>query len=220
MTRSDVILWTCIRAAGNGLALMPIMTGGLAAVPDRYTSSGTTLNNIVQRVAGSLGLSLMTVLQVNQQSQLMADRSTLLPANSADPRVQDAVSQGASAMYGMYQQLSAEVVAGSYSDVFYVMAMISAGGVLLALMLRKPAASVEAAAAAVTITPAATPAVSDASPLRAPTGPNAPARETVLEETSRPTSESRSAPPRVTEPAHAARTAARSSGDHERTLTR
>jgi hypothetical protein len=113
MTRADVILWTCVRAAGKGLALMPIMTGGLAAVPSRYTSSGTTLNNIVQRVAGSLGLSAMTVLQVNRQSQLMADRSSLLPANSANPQVRETVGQGASALYGLYQQLYAEVVASS-----------------------------------------------------------------------------------------------------------
>ena len=202
MTRADVILWTCVRAAGNGLALMPIMTGGLAAVPDRYTSSGTTLNNIMQRLSGSLGLSLMTVLQVNQQSQMMADRSMMVPANSANPRVQDTVRQGASAMYGMYQQLSAEVVAGSYSDVFYVMAMISASGVLLALMLRKPtpAAVVEAAVVEA--------AVVEAAPA------NTPAWEPLPRETARPT------PPGGDERAHAARTPARSPGERETSLTR
>jgi EmrB/QacA subfamily drug resistance transporter len=154
MTRADVILWTCVRAAGNGLALMPIMTGGLASIPRRYTSSGTTLNNIMQRVAGSLGLSVMTVLQVDQQSQLMADRSSMIPAYSTKPQVQHTVSQGTSALYGLYQQLQAQVVASSYSDVFYMMALVSASGVLLALMLRKGPSTAE-----VETIPTATPAV-------------------------------------------------------------
>jgi hypothetical protein len=59
------------------------------------------------------------------------------------------------------------VVASSYSDVFHVMALISASGVLLALMLRKPAptpdtgnlpATDTAAGATTTAAPAQTPA--------------------------------------------------------------
>ena len=40
MTEGEIMLWTSIRAAGNALALMPIMTAGLAAIPPQFASSG------------------------------------------------------------------------------------------------------------------------------------------------------------------------------------
>ena len=138
LTQEHVVLWTCIRAAGNGLALMPIMTAGLAAIPAENTSSGTTLNNLVQRVSGSIGLAVMTVIADNRQSQIMADRSGLLPASSGLAQVQQALQEGTTALYGIYQQLSLRVMAAAYSDVFYVCAIVSAVGVFLALDMRKP----------------------------------------------------------------------------------
>jgi EmrB/QacA subfamily drug resistance transporter len=138
MTQEHVVLWTCVRAAGNGLALMPIMTAGLAAIPAENTSSGTTLNNLVQRVSGSIGLAAMTVIADNRQSQIMADRSGLLPASSSLVQVQQALQEGTTALYGIYQQLSLHVMAAAYSDVFYVCAIVSAVGVFLALDMRKP----------------------------------------------------------------------------------
>jgi EmrB/QacA subfamily drug resistance transporter len=41
MSEGEVMLWTSIRAAGNALALMPIMTAGLAAIPPQFASSGS-----------------------------------------------------------------------------------------------------------------------------------------------------------------------------------
>jgi EmrB/QacA subfamily drug resistance transporter len=81
MSQQDVVIWTCVRAAGNGLAMMPIMTAGLAAIPAAFASSGSPVNNIAQRVSGSLGLAGLTVLATSQQAQLMADRSALIPAS-------------------------------------------------------------------------------------------------------------------------------------------
>ncbi|HEY1970806.1 MAG TPA: MDR family MFS transporter [Pseudonocardia sp.] len=141
MTQQHVVLWTCVRAVGNGLALMPIMTAGMAAIPAAHTSSGTTLNNLAQRISGSLGLAAMTVVADNRQSQLMADRSAMLPAQSALPQVHHAIGQGTSGLYGLYQQLLVEVTAGAYSDVFFATALVTGLGVVLGLVLRtqKPA---------------------------------------------------------------------------------
>ena len=33
MTRSELVWWMCVRALGTGLAMMPIMTGGLSSLP-------------------------------------------------------------------------------------------------------------------------------------------------------------------------------------------
>jgi EmrB/QacA subfamily drug resistance transporter len=138
MTERDVVIWTSVRAVGNGLALMPIMTAGLAAIPVENSSSGSTLNNIAQRVSGSLGLAVMTAIASTQQNQLMADRSALVQSNSSLPQVQQAVSEGTSALYAIYQQLQIKVTAGAYSDVFYVTAIVTAIGVVLALFMGRP----------------------------------------------------------------------------------
>jgi EmrB/QacA subfamily drug resistance transporter len=138
MTQHDVIVWTSIRAVGNGLALMPIMTAGLAAIPLEHSSSGSTLNNIAQRVSGSLGLAAMTAIASTQQNQLMADHSALVQSNSSLPQVREAVGEGTTALYAIYQQLQIKVTAGAYSDVFYVTAIVTAVGVVLGLLMRRP----------------------------------------------------------------------------------
>ncbi|MDT7583770.1 MAG: hypothetical protein QOE32_1320, partial [Pseudonocardiales bacterium] len=85
MTQGEVVFWTSVRAIGNGLALMPIMTAGLSAIPPDLASSGATVNNITQRVSAALGLAGMTVLATNQANQLMADRAALIPASPQTP---------------------------------------------------------------------------------------------------------------------------------------
>jgi EmrB/QacA subfamily drug resistance transporter len=153
MSQQDVVIWTCVRAAGNGLAMMPIMTAGLAAIPAAFASSGSPVNNIAQRVSGSLGLAGLTVLATSQQAQLMADRAALIPANSGVAAIQQIADQGTGALYGYYQQLSLYVMADAYSNVFLVCCLLTAAAVLLALLLPggapKPDAPTAAAPAAV-----------------------------------------------------------------------
>jgi MFS family permease len=39
MTRSELIEWMMIRAAGLGLGMMPIMTGGISALPAKWSTT-------------------------------------------------------------------------------------------------------------------------------------------------------------------------------------
>ena len=148
MTQQDVVIWTCVRAVGNGLAMMPIMTAGLAAIPAAFASSGSPVNNIAQRVSGSLGLAGLTVLATSQQAQLMADRAALIPANSDVAAVQHIVNQGPGMVYAYYQKLSLYVMADAYSNVFLVCCVLTAAAVVLALFLRSGAPVPEAPASA------------------------------------------------------------------------
>ena len=147
MTQQDVVIWTCVRAAGNGLAMMPIMTAGLAAIPAAFASSGSPVNNIAQRVSGSLGLAGLTVLATSQQAQLMADRAALIPATSGVAPVQQIVAQGQGMIYAYYQQLSLYVMADAYSNVFLVCCVLTAAAVVLALFLHSGAPAAETTAA-------------------------------------------------------------------------
>jgi EmrB/QacA subfamily drug resistance transporter len=137
MTRGDLLLWTCIRGAGLGMAIMPIMTAGLSALPGRSTNEGSALNNVARQTTGALGLALLSALSTSQQAQLMADRGALIPT-LGQHRPQTPSQFGA--LYGRYLSLSNQVLATSYANIFLLVGAITAAGVLLALFLRKPSA--------------------------------------------------------------------------------
>ena len=139
MTRQELIVWTMIRAAGIGLAMMPIMTGGISSLSAGIVNSGSAFNTLTQRVTSALGLAALTGLATAQQAQFMADRSALLQAKGAnlDPRVHAMEQQGGLAgLLPIWRQLKIEVAAQAYSDVFLVAGVCTIAGCVLAFALR------------------------------------------------------------------------------------
>jgi EmrB/QacA subfamily drug resistance transporter len=138
MTRQELVIWMMIRAAGIGLAMMPIMTGGLSVLPANLASAGSAFNTICQRVAGSLGLALLSAMSTVQQAQFMSDRSGLVQANGpgTNPRIVSLEQQGQAALIPLWQTLKNEVQAQAYSNIFLVLAVLTAAGVVLAFFLR------------------------------------------------------------------------------------
>jgi EmrB/QacA subfamily drug resistance transporter len=138
MTRSELIMWMMIRAAGIGLAMMPIMTGGISALPPSIVSAGSAFNTLTQRVTAALGLAALTSLATAQQAQLMADRSALLAGGGpdTDPRILTMEKRGPSGLIPLWQQLQIEVQAQAYSNVFLIAGICTLAGVLLAFVLR------------------------------------------------------------------------------------
>ncbi|HEY2203751.1 MAG TPA: DHA2 family efflux MFS transporter permease subunit [Pseudonocardia sp.] len=138
--QSDIVLWTCVRAAGNGLAMMSVMTAGLSVVPTEKVNQAGAVNNVVQRVASALGLAVLTSLITTQQAQLMADRSGLVRA--ADPTSPEPLrlmgEQGVAGLYPVARRLNLEVLASTYADAFVVTALVTAVGAGLALLLKLP----------------------------------------------------------------------------------
>ncbi|HEY1970427.1 MAG TPA: DHA2 family efflux MFS transporter permease subunit [Pseudonocardia sp.] len=149
MTRPELIAWMMIRAAGIGLAMMPIMTGGISALPPAIVSAGSAFNTIAQRVTAALGLAALTALVTAQQAQLMADRAALLAGvgPSIDPRVFAMQQQGPGGLLQLWQTLQTEVEAQAYSNVFLIAGLCTLSGSFLALRLRhgrpKPTEGVE-----------------------------------------------------------------------------
>ncbi|HEY0573814.1 MAG TPA: DHA2 family efflux MFS transporter permease subunit [Pseudonocardia sp.] len=168
--REDIILWTAVRNIGTGLAMMPIMTAGVAALPHAMVSAGSALNNVTQRVTSSLAVAGFGAMITAQQAQLMADRGALLNDPDSLPQLRQAKEQGAAGLLPIYQKLSQEVAATSYANAFLVVAGLCAVGVLLALMLR----SGPARPAAFPIAPAPAAPPEATAPLQ-PAAPPAPA---------------------------------------------
>jgi len=138
MTRPELIGWMIVRAMGLGLAMMPIMTGGISLLPASLTSAGSAFNTLVQQGSSALGLAVLTALATVQQAQFMADRSALLQSQgpSLDPRILAMEQQGQAGLIPLWQQLSTEVEAQAYSNVFLVTGILTLAGVGLAIFLR------------------------------------------------------------------------------------
>ncbi|GAA5145489.1 DHA2 family efflux MFS transporter permease subunit [Pseudonocardia eucalypti] len=138
MSEGDVILWTCVRAFGNGLAMMPIMTAGIAAIPPAQVGSASLVNNIVMRASSALGLAVMTVLATAQQAQLSADRAALIQVGNPDLAAHGISPDDPRSLYGYYRAVQLDVLGQAYSNVFLVAAVLTCVGIGLAALMHKP----------------------------------------------------------------------------------
>jgi len=138
MTVGDIILWTCIRAAGNAMAMMPIFTAGLDAIPPEYFNSGSPANNIAQRGSAAIGLAAMTALYTAKSAQLGADQSALISEHSSLPAVQQLTAQGVSGLYPYYLAWQVHVSAAALSNMFLVAAWLTVLGIGLAFFMVAP----------------------------------------------------------------------------------
>jgi len=146
--RADIELWTSIRNMGTGLAMMPIITSGVSALPATLTLSGTAMNNIMQRVMSSVAVALFGSLNSIQTAQLATDDGSLLAADANGlPRVAAAEARGASGLLGIYEQLQANVTTQTYDNSFYLITALSAAGAMIALLLMRTGKSKSATGA-------------------------------------------------------------------------
>jgi EmrB/QacA subfamily drug resistance transporter len=136
-TSHTTLAWIlAFRAAGIGLAMMPIMTGGLSSLPPSRVDGASAYNTVVQRSSSAIGLAAMTAMMTGAQSQGYADRAGMVPA---DPETFGSVL----GEYSMYQQLQTQVFDTSFGDLMLVTTVLTAVGVALAFLLPtgKPARS-------------------------------------------------------------------------------
>ncbi|HTK66086.1 MAG TPA: DHA2 family efflux MFS transporter permease subunit [Pseudonocardia sp.] len=155
VTRGDFMLWMAIRAGGLGLCMMPIMTAGISSLPSSRVGSGSAFNNLTQRVTSALGLALITGIATSQKAQFMADRSGLLRPDgaNANPELTRMAAHGPEGMLPLWQQLSVEVQAQAYSNVFLITGALTFIGMALAFCLRsgKPSGAESEEAAAIEV---------------------------------------------------------------------
>ncbi len=135
-SRGTVALLLMLRAAGMGMAMMPIMTGGLAAVPPEIVPSGSAFNNVVQRVSASLGLAILGAVLSTTNAQFLADRGALLTDTSAVPSLGPAPQGHMYGLYLTYRHTANQVFVDSVDNLMILTTIVTAIGFLLALFLR------------------------------------------------------------------------------------
>jgi EmrB/QacA subfamily drug resistance transporter len=138
MTRTELSWWMVIRAAGVGLAMMPIITSGIASLPASLAGPGSTFTTLFQRVAAALGLAALTGLATSQQAQYWADRTALVPAYgpTEDPRLIAMSHKSPSGLVPLWQQLHLQVEAQAYSNIFLVVGVATLVATGCGLFLR------------------------------------------------------------------------------------
>ena len=82
-----------VMGMGMGMTMMPIMSAALASLKDRQIARGSTMMNIVQQTAGSIGTATMSVILTNQvlassaATAYSAVTQGTVPANKVPPSV-------------------------------------------------------------------------------------------------------------------------------------
>ncbi len=145
----DVVFWLTLRGFGMGMAMMPVTTAGMSAVPTEHVGGASAINNIMQRVAGSFGLAALTALlerQAAMHAQMLASAYTPVSGSAMQlvqglhglfaregiPGVQ-AAQLTVTTLYGMVQQ---EAFVMGMDDVFVAAALFIVAGAILALALK------------------------------------------------------------------------------------
>jgi hypothetical protein len=132
-----IVVWTVIRNLGVGLALMPIFTSGISALPPALTSSGSSMANVMQRMSTSLAVAVFSSLGLSASAQLMSDRGALLSSGAnAIPPVAAATQHGPAGLLGIYRALSNSIQTQTYNNSYYIMGILCVVGIGFALTLR------------------------------------------------------------------------------------
>jgi EmrB/QacA subfamily drug resistance transporter len=151
-TSREHIAWLlAFRGAGIGLAMMPIMTGGIASVPTDQVGQASAFNNVIQRTSAAMGVAGLTAFLTRDQAQLLADRSALLPAGTPTPDLGPPGTPDLAGMFAVYQQTQLQVFDTALDQLFIIITGLTAVGIVLALLLRSgraPAAPGEGSDAA------------------------------------------------------------------------
>jgi len=136
ISRGEIAGLLALRAGGMGMAMMPVMTGGVAAVPMRFVGTASAFNNVVQRSAAALGLAVLTALMTTQRAQMLGDRTALVGSDTPMPALLPGPSGQVAGMYAVYQQTQTQVFVAALDQLMVITSVMTLVGVALAFMLR------------------------------------------------------------------------------------
>lgn len=147
---TTVMLTMAARGVGMGLAMMPMQTAGMNAVPAHCVGRASALSNTVRQAAGSLGIAVLTTILQNRQAfhTIRFTENINLTAPSAvqaQTALQGAMMQqgvGAlqahmGALMQIYGAAVKQAAATGIDDTFIIASLICAVGVPLSFLIRK-----------------------------------------------------------------------------------
>jgi EmrB/QacA subfamily drug resistance transporter len=134
-SRGQIMWWLVGIAAGLALAIMPIITGGLAAIPTVQVGGASVVNNVVRQISAALGLAVLTAIWTEQQAQQLAGRAALLPGDAATSHL-DPGSPAWRSLYALHRRTELHVYVAAMDNLILIAAGLCALGALGALLMR------------------------------------------------------------------------------------
>ncbi|EKU49045.1 DHA2 family efflux MFS transporter permease subunit [Staphylococcus massiliensis] len=116
---SQIVLIYVIRSFGMSFIMMPIMTAGMNALPQRLIPHGNALVNTLRQLGGSIGTAILVTVMTQQTTQYQATYAQDL--DKTNPMIQDRLRELAEGMGGQEQ--------GTNVLIEYVMKLASVHGI-------------------------------------------------------------------------------------------
>lgn len=134
--RETINQWLIIRGIGLGLSMMPATTAAMSVIPTALVGRASAVNNIIQRVAGSFGIAIFGTL-LQQRAAFHGVR--LAEAVTPDRTAGLLSGAGDNPLPVLARQIGEQSLVRAMDDVFLILAIITAVGVIPALFLRRAA---------------------------------------------------------------------------------
>lgn len=151
---NTIMIIMMVRGLGMGLAMMPIQTAGMNAIPREFSGRGSALNNTIKQVSGSFGIAMLTTILEHRQAFHTVRYSEILNLTSPN------VIQGENSVAGMliqkgltasqaksgvmmqiYTQLMKQVAITSINDTLLVASIICFAGIFIAFFIKSKSES-------------------------------------------------------------------------------
>ncbi len=146
---ADVVFWLSVRGLGIGLTMMPAIAAGMSRVPPDLVATGSAINNIVQRIAGSFGLAALTAALVRQEAvHAVYLSSAYTPVSGVAQKLLQTLSRqlGLAGMLPpaattvsltlIHDQILETAFVMALDDVFVLAMAVTLSGIVFALFLR------------------------------------------------------------------------------------
>jgi DHA2 family multidrug resistance protein len=149
----DLVLPNLVRSAGLGFIFIPVTVLALSNVAPERRGNATGLFNLTRELGGSMGTAMMGTLLtdgIKRHGSYLSERVSVY-----DPLVQERLQQYSATLGARtYQRdlvaerilsfkLNGQAMVLSFEDCFRVVAVAIALGIVLVMLLKKPAANVE-----------------------------------------------------------------------------
>ncbi len=136
---SGPLVWSgFVQGLAMGLFFVPLSTLGFATLPQHLRTQGATISNLIRNVGGSVGISILQVILVNNMQVARAGMaSNIRPDN---PAVQQLMPNGptAQAMETINGMIARQAAMISYIDDFWLMTIVMVCLLPILFLMRAP----------------------------------------------------------------------------------
>ncbi|WP_323704006.1 DHA2 family efflux MFS transporter permease subunit [Mammaliicoccus sp. Dog046] len=138
---TTILVIYIVRSFGMSFIMMPIMTAGMNALPQRLIPHGNAISNTVRQLAGSIGTAILVTVMTQNASSHLANMSDNL--DSTNPMIQEQVKALSDSVGGEQAGTSALVeflnklaTVQGINDAFWVATLFSVIALVLSLFLK------------------------------------------------------------------------------------